>query len=162
MGPEETSYNYYDKPQRSYFSLSVYYKNEEDVLVTKFFDCISNNLSKNTWWVQEAMNFIFVLPEWQMLNISKVYFWMDNGPVHFRTYEFQHFLWSLHTTKLFHFECEWNYFIEGHGKSICDTHFSKVSQALKSQSKETEIKGSEDAINAIRKMFTIWKQQAIQ
>ena len=161
---EETSYNYYDKPQRAYFSLSLYYKNNSNDLVNKFFDILSKNLTKDTYWVQCALDSIFQSEEWQQFNFSKVFLWMDNGPAHFRTYEFQHYLWNINVSKCFAFTCQWNYFVEGHGKSICDTHFSKISQALKTKGKEQEIviAGSDDAVKAIKEMFAFWKEQTIQ
>ena len=57
---------------------------------------------------------------------------MDNGP-HFKTYEVARFLFTI--PKVYNYNIEWNFFVEGHGKSICDTHFSKVSLALKEYSK---------------------------
>ena len=38
---EETGYNYYTKPQRSFFSLCIYYLDQDGNIQTKFFDCIS-------------------------------------------------------------------------------------------------------------------------
>jgi len=104
------------------------------------------------------------------VKIEKVYFWMDNGPVHFRTYEFQYFLWNLSTPPPQQqqssppFTCEWNYFVEGHGKSICDAHFSKVSLALSLWSKQQDhvIDGTHIAMKAISDMFSCWKSQAEQ
>ena len=49
MATEETSCNYYDKLQWSYFNCIIYYKNDDNTTIqSKFFDCISNNLNKNT------------------------------------------------------------------------------------------------------------------
>ena len=53
---------------------------------------------------------------------------MNNGS-HFKTYEVANFLFNVSTQ--YTFNLEWNFFVEGHGKSICDTHFSKISEALK-------------------------------
>jgi len=89
---------------------------------------------------------------------------MDNGSAHFRTYEMQYYLYSLGYNQPFGFICEWNYFVEGHGKSICDTYFSKISLALKLASKipNTTIFGSKDAIKVITDKFAFWKKQANQ
>ena len=46
---KETFCNYDDKPQQSYFNYTIYYKNDDITIQNKFFDCISNNLNKNTW-----------------------------------------------------------------------------------------------------------------
>ena len=83
---------------------------------------------------------------------------MDNGP-HFKTYELAHFF--FHSKTWYPFEIEWNYFVENHGKSICDTHFSFVSKAIKQWSKEPEhhIASTTTLINAITDTFHLWKQQ---
>ena len=94
---------------------------------------------------------------------------MDNSPVHFQTYEFQHFLWNLATLQQQQqsspvFTCEWNYFVKGHGKLICDSYFSKVSLALFLWSKQQDhvIDGTHTAMQAINEMFSCWKSQAKQ
>ena len=91
LAVEETGHNFYNRPQRAYFSLAVYYKNENNELVYKFFDCISKNLTKTSWWTIKALDFIFQTKEWQELNISKISLWMDNGPGHFCTKEFLYY-----------------------------------------------------------------------
>jgi len=162
MGFEKPSYSYYDKPQRAYFSFAVYYKNEQNKIQIKFFDIISDNLSKNGFWVCYTLENIFKSIEWQQLNCKTLFLWMDNGP-HFKTKELCSFLFDNNNNK-FSFAISWNYFIEGHGKSICDTYFSKVSEALKIWSKENEkfITSTNSAIQAISKMFSFWKQQTIE
>jgi hypothetical protein len=161
IAAEETGYNYYNKPQRAYFSLCVYYLDLEGQTQTKFFDCMSKELAKTSWWTQVALTTIFQRDEWKGLNISKLFLWMDNGPAHFRTYEFFEFLFNVQPT--FKFQVEWNFFVEGHGKSICDTHFSKVSQALKVYSKQQDcpVVGSASAMTAITSVFALWQQQVI-
>jgi len=107
--------------------------------VSFFFDCISNNLDKNTWWTQCALQHIFASKEWKQLHIQKVYFWMNDNPIHFQAYEFQYSLWNLtQQQSSLTFTCKWNYFVEGHGKSICASHSSKVSLALSLWSKQQD------------------------
>ena len=48
---------------------------------------------------------------------------------------------------------EWNFFVEGHGKSICDTHFSVVSKKLKNSSKYNFIKSTEHLIKLLKEDF---------
>ena len=128
--------------------------------VSFFFDCISNNLDKNTWWTQCALQHIFASKEWKQLHIQKVYFWMNDNPIHFQAYEFQYSLWNLtQQQSSLTFTCKWNYFVEGHGKSICASHSSKVSLALSLWSKQQDhvIDGTHIAMQAISDMFFFWK-----
>ena len=69
----------------------------------------------------------------------------------------QYYLYSLGYNQPFGFIYEWNYF-------VCDTHFSKISLALKLASKipNTTIFGSKDAIKVITDKFAFWKKQANQ
>ena len=110
--------------------MAVYYKtnNNDNQLNLIFFDLISDNLCKNGWWVCQALNFIFQSSQWQQLSPKNLFFWMDNGP-HFKTYEVARFLFTI--PKVYNYNIEWNFFVEGHGKSICDTHFSKVIISIK-------------------------------
>ena len=72
MAAEETSYNFYTCPQRAYFNLTIWYLDNKE-LKMKFFDCISKDLNKTTWWVQNALNSIFPLNEFKALQIKKLY-----------------------------------------------------------------------------------------
>ena len=43
MATKETSCNYYDKPQRSYFNCTIYYKNDDNTTIqSKFFSFLWN------------------------------------------------------------------------------------------------------------------------
>ena len=60
----------------------------------------------------------------------KCLFWMDGGPAHFRTLELVGYFQTLYETKIFK-KIKWNYFIEYHGKNICDSHFATISSIIK-------------------------------
>ena len=159
MAPEETSYNYYNRPQRAYFSLTVFYRTSEGQLHTKFFDVISTTLSKDSWWVAHALTHIFKSQTWKNMHISTATLWMDNGP-HFRSHELFRFLFDCPSK--FKLKINWNFFTENHGKSICDSHFSKVSNALRTYSLQQGVvlDGTDAAVEAITSMFTFWQQEA--
>ena len=57
----------------------------------KYFDFISESLCHDTEFVSDCLQKLFALEDWTSLNIDKsIHFWMDNGPQHFRTYEWLH------------------------------------------------------------------------
>ena len=115
---------FYEKTPRSYFSCTVYYKNRDTQrLCTRFFDFVSDDPNKSTWWTICALNQVWKHPQFIELGIETMSLWMDNGPAHFRTREF---LMYLYDTAGPEGKLKWDYFTEYHGKSICDTHFSKV------------------------------------
>lgn len=159
MASEETSHNYYNRPQRAYFSLTLYYRTQQGQLNTKFFDCISTTLSKDSWWVTHALTHIFQSNAWKDMHINTATLWMDNGP-HFRSHELFRFFFDCPSK--FKLKINWNFFTENHGKSICDSHFSKVSNALKTYSLQQQmvVDGTEAAMRAITSMFTFWQQEA--
>ena len=51
---------------------------------------------------------------------------MDGGPGHFKTFELSDYFFNLKKNNIFQ-NVDYNYFIEYHGKSICDSHFSHLS-----------------------------------
>ena len=62
---------------------------------------------------------------------------MDNGPQHFRTYEWLHafFCFSEDFNKK-KIDVDLNYFTEYHGKCICDAHFSLLSRYYDNRTKQ--------------------------
>lgn len=127
---KETSRNFYDTPHRSVFCIAVIHKSEENETRISYFDYISNCLTHDTEYVTDCLQKLFDSEEWKAFDITKsIRFWMDNGPQHFRTYEwlndFHNFSERFNKEKI---SMECNFFIEYHGKSICDAHFSLLSR----------------------------------
>ena len=71
------------------------------------------------------------------------------------------FFFFFNSQTQYRFSIEWNYFVENHGKSICDTHFSFVSKAIKQWSKQPGnfVKSTNHLITAITETFKFWKNQ---
>ncbi len=137
-GQQETNRDFYDTPQRSIFCIAVMYKSHTSSQVkTKYFDFVSECLAHDTTFVIDSMNLLFDSPEWKALQINKdMFLWMDNGPQHFRTFEFLDGFakfskqYAERNQKL-----TLNYFVEYHGKCICDSHFSLLSRYYRDYSK---------------------------
>ena len=135
---QESNRDFYDTPQRSIFCIAVMYKSYTSSQVkTKYFDFVSECLAHDTTFVTDSLKLLFNSPEWKALQINKeIFMWMDNGPQHFRTFEFldgfakfsKQFSEGNQTLKL-------HYFVEYHGKCICDSHFSLLSRYYRDYSK---------------------------
>ena len=78
----------------------------------------------------DCLNIVFCLDQFTAFQFENVYFWTDGGPGHFKTFELVHYFYSLQQKKIFK-QVHFNYFIEYHGKSICDSHFSVLSSIIK-------------------------------
>ena len=59
---------------------------------------------------------------------SDINIWMDNSPNQFKTKELFSYFCDL---PVIYDYVQWNFFIEYHGKSHCDTRFSQISNMLK-------------------------------
>ena len=73
-------------------------------------------------------------------------FWMDNSPNQFKTTELFVFFTEQQNTK-------WDFFIENHGKNVCDTRFSQISAMLKSYKADPlnkRLESTKDVIDALR------------
>ncbi len=84
---------------------------------------------------------------------------MDNGPHHFRTLELVQYYFQLQKQlqlTLF----RWHFFTEYHGKSIVDTHFSKITAAVRTYSltPNQTITDTESLVHAIRTQFRSWQE----
>lgn len=160
---EENSTQFYSKPSRAYFGAVVYYRLREspELLRYRIFDLVSDILTKDSLWAIRGLEKIFSSATFTDLGIDQsLSFWMDNGPSHFRTKEWNHFLFELPTKKQFRV-VRWNYFTEYHGKSVCDTHFSRVSAAVKAwtSNDERKIENTQQLIHALTEQFKSWCNQ---
>jgi len=142
-GQQETNRDFYNTPQRSILCIAVIYRPHNDAPVRiKYFDFVSECLTHDTTYVKESLEILFASSEWKSLRITgDISFWMDNGPQHFRTFEFlsvfvdlsKRFVKSSQKLTL-------NYFVEYHGKCICDSHFSLLSRYYRDYSQFNEFK----------------------
>lgn len=133
---QETNRDFYDTPQRSIFCIAVLYKTHASSKVhTKYFDFISECLAHDTTFVSSTMSTLFDSYEWKTLQIKKdIHLWMDNGPQHFRTFEFLD-SFAKFSKRFSPQKFTLNYFVEYHGKCICDSHFSLLSRYYRDYSK---------------------------
>jgi hypothetical protein len=130
-GIQEVNRQFYNKPQRSFFCVVAVYRNKKDEPLKKsYFDFVSNVLKHDTLFVTECLDKFFGSDLFTKGNFKKVFFWFDNGPHHFRTHELTAYFHRL-KTRLQLERLQWNFFIEYHGKNLCDTHFSLISRFLR-------------------------------
>ena len=146
----EIGKDFYDNPQRSCFGIVLYYNNGQGVQ-KHYFDNFSNSTDHNSSFVISAIKKLLSDPFFIGLELKFLHFWMDNGPVHFRTKELFHFFY--HFKKNFQISTKWNFFVEGHGKSCCDRRFSRISSMVKNYVNNPDnpiIKSVGDLVKAIR------------
>lgn len=116
--PEEVSQDYYHTSSINYISFFV-------KTPTKgiFFDFSSEVLAKDAYFVRGCLRKLFKHPAFKELKINELIAWSDVGK-HFRNGMLAYFFSDLTAygiNKVTH-----NFFVESHGKSICDVHFSRV------------------------------------
>lgn len=159
----ETSRHFYDTPQRSVFTIAVYTRRRErgvepkDDLKLTYFTFISECLKHDTEFVFDCLKEVMATPRWRHLRIrGEVNFWVDNAPQHFRTFEllneFKNFSLKYSCAHL-------NYFVEYHGKCVCDSHFSLLSRYYSDYSKR---KGTGDKPIYNTKDFIKLLEKAVQ
>lgn len=147
-GPSESSKSYYNRPQRSYFTISLIYGGE-----IVYYDFISDVLVHDSLFVIDCMNILFQSDQWKQHNFDKIHFWMDNGPHHFRTIELMGYFTSLKSNFI---QLTINFFAPYHGKCVCDSHFSLVSRIINSSTKYSngEILTTDDIIRILNRGFS--------
>jgi len=153
---EEVSQDFYERPQRSYFTIVVYYEDPTTKIRTKkYFDFLSSILTHDTLFVTECLESVINSEEMKELNLKKLSFWLDNGPAHFRTFEFLGKLSELRKRYLISL----NYFVEYHGKSSCDSHFSLVSRYYSRGTSVSarSVRSTEDLMELLREKFSTGK-----
>ncbi len=160
VSDEEASHDFYGRPQRTIFGAVLIWRSVSSVgksLSFRYYDVISKGLNHDPWFVHSALSMIFKRESFQKLNLSSLSIWLDNGPNHFRTFETLWVFSDLCQGGLQKITC--NYFVEGHGKCLCDTHFSKLSLAVKNWTKQSNhsINTSEELLICFQEMFNRWK-----
>lgn len=82
------------------------------------------------------------------LGLSKLKFWMD-GAGHFKNSHLAKFLSDVE--REYNISTEWNHYTEYHGKSLCDSRFSTITQWIKMelQSEHGSIESTDDLIRVI-------------
>jgi len=123
-GPIETSRNFYEKTQISLLGFAIYYKDNNNIIQTQYFDFFSKILSHDSLFVSDCINQLLSNPF--MSQFHEICFWSDSGP-HFRSAELLYFIFNYlpsHYNKKFFL----NFFAEYHGKNIVDSHFGVLSR----------------------------------
>jgi len=116
--PNEVSHDYYSPSNINY--LSFFVKTKSDGI---FFDFSSEVLAKDAYFVIGCFKKMLRQDAFKALNIKEIFAWSDVGR-HFRNGMMVSFFARLektHKIKVVH-----NFFVESHGKFICDVHFSQV------------------------------------
>ena len=131
-GPVEVSQTYYHKSQRTVLGFVIYYSaivdNRECVKKHNYI-YISEQLTKDSSYVIDCMkHMVNDVKNKYVRDLKKITLWTDCGR-HFRSAEQAHcILRELPATH----KCNstWSLFVEGHGKSPCDSTFSLISRLL--------------------------------
>ena len=120
--PEEKSREFYQKTNINY--LSIFVKTKQTGV---FFDFTSLELAKDAYFVIECFDILFRYDKFKELGISEIIIWSDTGK-YFRNYMISSYYSNLYDTHKL--KIKYNYFVESHGKNICDVHFSMVSNIV--------------------------------
>ena len=124
-GPVEDSHVYFSAPQRTIFGAAAFFKKNGTVYKVMF-TIVSRVLNHDSKTALEMLKRILAHGVFDYFNPSKVKFWMDNAPNHFRTRETFASFADLQTSTTRKIEV--NFFGEYHGKSECDRHFGLISR----------------------------------
>jgi hypothetical protein len=158
-GPRETNRDFYSKSQRSVFLCTVYFK-QKQTLATKannktlsissttqqYFHFISEVLAHDGLFVCDCITKFHELIKFR--KFDTFYYWSDCGP-HFRNYEvLNHTVFGIPSkfrVNTFH-----NFWGGKHGKSVCDSEFSVLSQWLQQITTTKSIKTTQELLDALR------------
>ena len=144
--PEEKSREFYQTTSINY--LSIFMKTKKSGI---FFDFTSLELSKDSYYVIECFDILFGHLKFKELEIRDIVVWSDTGK-HFKNSMIAcYFANIFNSHKL---KCKFNYFVDSHGKNICDVHFSMVSHIVEKYEKgKAKIKDISDLNNILESEF---------
>ena len=124
-GPIETEANFYHKQSVSVLGFAIYYKDDQGLPITCYFDYLSPILSHDSLFITDCIRKLLAHPF--ISRFSSINFWSDSEP-HFHSGELMHLIINtlpqLYTDRRF---CM-NYFVEYHSKNIVDRHFGVLSR----------------------------------
>jgi hypothetical protein len=152
VGPEEENRRFYHQAQRTVLGFLCQYKDRKTGrMVNHYIDYISSCLTHDATFVLECLRDLvttFLLP--RGLHTLKV--WSDCGP-HFRCYEMLagvcvELPWACRALNV-PVTVDLHYFIEKHGKSPVDGHFSLLSRWLQQAAAQHDIVSTEDLGRAL-------------
>jgi hypothetical protein len=93
-GPRELGHNFFSQPQRSLFGMMIWYKENVDIK-SKNLDFFSEVLNKDSQYVKDCFTLLEDMEWFQLLQVKKIRFWMDNCGAHFKTKELFWFFRTL-------------------------------------------------------------------
>ncbi len=97
----------------------------KEKIIREYHNYMSTVLNHDTQYICECLLELLAIPMFSSFN--NLHFWMDVSPHHFHTHEMTHTMISL---SALYDHVSWNYFVEYHGKNICDSHFALLSKFL--------------------------------
>ncbi len=151
-GPVEVGDNYYNRSMRSVLGCRLVWKETEaEGTQTAYVNYISTILNKDA---AHAIDCLYrVVAEHVPSSITHLSVWTDSG-MHFRCAEFACAVLQGITIRHSSITAvHWNVFVEHHGKSPVDAHFSLLSMWLKEAERNRRIDSTEQLVDA-------WKERA--
>ena len=122
---------FYGRPKRTVFGAVLIWRDKETgELNMIFFTVLSKDMGQDSFFVSHALKAIMETQEFKEASPTHLSIWMDNGPGHFRTNEFQAIIHEEFCGKRGINAIDLNFFTESHGKNIVDSHFSMVGRAI--------------------------------
>ena len=144
-GPVEVGQTYYNRSMRSVMGCRLVWRDKEGEMHTEYIDYVSTVLNKDAAYAIDCLNAVVsdhVLPA----GMTHLSLWTDAGS-HFRCAEFAHAVLvgvCSHLTGT----VEWNMWLEKHGKSPVDAHFSLLSRWLKEEESHRTITSTQQLVQA--------------
>lgn len=155
-GPIEQTQHHYQRSLRSVLGCMLVYRDPaSNTIKHHYIDLISESLSHDSISAYEQLELAVLSHLDKLSHIRSIHTWTDTGP-HFRSEEFLcNVLFVLPQTLLNHglaAEVNHHFFIESHGKSAVDGHFSHLSTWLNELCNNQYICTTRDLINGLERL----------
>lgn len=119
-GPRQVSKQWFSFSLRSLLGVHITFPNGKVLII----DFISDTTSQVFFWVQCALQ--QVLQHERLKNVTHFEIFSDGGKS-FKNKEMVYYLLEQHLASK---SMTWNIFGEYHGKSVCDSHFARISDII--------------------------------
>lgn len=152
-GPVELSQHFYHRSMRSVFGCMLVYRDPITSEVQhRYVDLVSESLSHDSISAFEQLQLALLDTLPQLQHIKTLHIWSDTGP-HFRSQEFLcNVLFVLPQTLLdkgCSVEINHHFFVEAHGKSPVDAHFSLLSVWLQELCQRTFVVTTDELLTGL-------------
>lgn len=141
-----TSQEFFNKTSVMDLVFVIITRSSDGTITRKYIDYMAAQEEHDTLYVCQAFHHLLGISN-TLVGIRHINLWSDGGPHHFKIYRTLFLLWQLQGE--YNIEISYNFFVSGHGKSLCDSHIGNAKQHVRQTSLTTDIETVDQLISVV-------------